>query len=305
MGNVGWNADEVHIDDVIYRYVEDPTVRLAQLRAGDIDIAERVAATDLAAVRDDPNLELVSIVGLGASHLQVNTDRGERSETPLGQDARIRQALELAIDRNIINQVAFDGGFLPGNQLVTPESPLYIKEFPIPSRDVEAAKELLAEAGHERVPVELMVENSAGNVRAAQIIQSMAAEAGFDITVQPLETATAVQSLFGGNFELFLANWSGRPDPDGNLHTILSCEGSQNHGHYCNESLDAALNAARASSDSDERYALYRDAAEIYLAELPTIPIYHLTWFFGVNDRVQGLVPRPDAITRLQGMRIE
>jgi len=300
-----WNADDVHIDEVVYRYVEDPTVQLAQLRAGDIDNAERVAATDLAAVRDDPNLELISIVGLGVSHLQVNTDRGERAETPLGQDARVRQALELSLDRDIINQVAFDGGFLPGNQLVTPESPYYIKEFPIPARDVEAAKALLAEAGHESVPVELMVENSAGNVRAAQIIQSMAAEAGFDITVQPLETATAVQSLFGGNFELFLANWSGRPDPDGNLHTILSCEGSQNHGHYCNEALDAALNGARAVSDPDERYALYTDAAEIYLAELPTIPIYHLTWFFGVNDSVQGLVPHPDAITRLQGMRIE
>lgn len=300
-----WNAGEIHIDEVIYRYVEDPTVRLAQLRAGDIDIAERVAATDLATVRDDPNLELVSIVGLGVSHLQINTDRGERAETPLGQNARLRQALELSLDRNIINQVAFDGGFLPGNQLVTPESPFYIKEFPIPERDVEAARAILAEEGFDRVPVELMVENAAMNVRAAQIIQAMAGEAGFDVTVQPLETATAVQSLFAGNFEMFIANWSGRADPDGNLHTILTCEGSQNHGHYCNEELDVALNAARAASDFDERYAHYSDAAEIYLAELPTIPIYHLTWFFGVNDRVQGLVPRPDALTRLQGLRIE
>ena len=300
-----WNADDIHLDEVIYRYVEDPTVRLAQLRAGDIDIAERVAATDLDIVRDDPNLELVSIVGLGVSHLQINTDRGERAQTPLGQNAQVRQALELAIDRNIINQVAFDGGFLPGNQLVTPESPFYIKEFPIPERDVEQARTLLAEAGFDRVPVELMVENAAMNVRAAQIIQSMAGEAGFDITVQPLETATAVQSLFAGNFEMFIANWSGRADPDGNLHTILTCEGSQNHGHYCNEELDAALNAARAASDFDERYAHYQEAAEIYLAELPTIPIYHLTWFFGVNERVQGLVPGPDALTRLQGMRIE
>jgi peptide/nickel transport system substrate-binding protein len=300
-----WNADEIHIDEVIYRYVEDPTVRLAQLRAGDIDIAERVAATDLDIVRDDPNLELVSIVGLGVSHLQINTDRGERAQTPLGQNAKLRQALELSLDLTIINQVAFDGGFLPGNQLVTPESPFYINEFPIPERDVERARAILAEEGFDRVPVELTVENAAMNVRAAQIIQSMAGEAGFDITVQPLETATAVQGLFAGNFEMFIANWSGRADPDGNLHTILSCEGSQNHGHYCNADLDAALNAARAASDFDERYAHYRDAAEIYLAELPTIPIYHLTWFFGVNERVQGLVPRPDALTRLQGMRIE
>jgi peptide/nickel transport system substrate-binding protein len=300
-----WNADEIHIDEVVYRYMEDPTVRLASLRAGDIDIAERVAATDLGTVRDDPNLDLVSIVGLGFTHLHVNTGRGERADSPLGSNPRLREALELAIDRNVINQAAFDGENLPGNQLVSPESPYYIERFPIPERDVERARAILTEEGYDRLPVELAVVNAANDVRVAQIVQSLAAEAGFDITVQPLETATSVQRYFAGNFELYVGNWSGRPDPDGNLHAYLTCDGSQNHGGYCNEALDELLNAARAVSDVDERYALYEQAAEIYLAERPTIPIYHLTWFFGVSDRVDGLVPHPDAITRLQGMRIE
>jgi peptide/nickel transport system substrate-binding protein len=300
-----WNADEIHIDEIVYSYIEDPTVRLASLRAGDIDIAERVAATDLGTVRQEPDLELVSIVGLGFTHLHVNTHRGERADTPLGNNPRLRQALDLAIDRDIINQAAFDGENLPGNQLVPPTSPYYIEKFPIPERDVERARAILAEEGHERLAVELTVVNAASDVRVAQIVQTLAGEAGFDITVQPLETATAVQRYFAGNFELFLGNWSGRADPDGNLHAYLACDGSQNHGHFCHEELDELLNAARAVSDVEERYALYERAAEIYLAELPTIPIYHLTWFFGVNNRVQGLTPYPDAITRLQGMRIE
>ncbi|HET6519048.1 MAG TPA: ABC transporter substrate-binding protein [Geminicoccaceae bacterium] len=299
-----WNPDEIHIDEVVYRYIEDPTVRLAALQAGDIDIAERVSATDLEAVRNDPNLELVAIVGLGFTHLHVNTGNGPRSDTPLGESPRLREALELALDREVINQVAFNGENLPGNQLVPPTSPYYIKKFPPPARDVERARQILAEEGHERLPVELAVVNSADNVRVAQIVQALAGEAGFDVTVLPMETATSVQRYFAGDFELYVGNWSGRADPDGNLHAYLACDGSQNHGRYCNPELDELLNGARAVSDPDERYALYEKAAAIYLADRPTIPIYHLTWFFGVNDKVEGLTPYPDALTRLQGMRI-
>jgi peptide/nickel transport system substrate-binding protein len=299
-----WMPDEIHIDEVVYLYMEDPTVRLAALQAGDIDIAERVAATDLEAVRNDPNLELVSIVGLGFTHLHVNTNNGERSDTPLGQNPRLREALELALDRNVINEVAFNGENLPGNQLVPPTSPYYIKAVPIPERNVERAREILTEEGFERLPVELAVVNAASDVRVAQIVQALAGEAGFDIQVQPLETATSVQRYFAGNFELYVGNWSGRADPDGNLHAYLACDGSQNHGRYCNEEVDELLNEARAVSGFDERYALYEQATELYLNDRPTIPIYHLTWFFGVSNAVEGLTPYPDALTRLQGMRI-
>ncbi|MGG2362573.1 ABC transporter substrate-binding protein, partial [Salmonella enterica] len=84
---------------------------LARVRAGDLDIAERVAPTDLKTVRDDRNLKLHSAPGLAVSHLMVNVGAGEKANTPLGKDARLRRAFELAIDRNAINKVAFNGEY--------------------------------------------------------------------------------------------------------------------------------------------------------------------------------------------------
>src|SRR5262249_59568461 len=72
---------------------------------------------------------------------------GERAKNPLGKSAAVRQALDAAIDREAINQVVFNGEFVPGNQWVNPENPYYQQNFPVPKRDVAKAKALLKEAG--------------------------------------------------------------------------------------------------------------------------------------------------------------
>jgi len=99
----------------------------------------------------------------------------------LGQDARVRQALELSIDRVALNQVVFNGEYQPGNQWVPPTNPYYVKELPIPARDVAKAKALLAAAGAPNPVVETMAVNSPELLQAAQVIQAMAKESGFDI----------------------------------------------------------------------------------------------------------------------------
>jgi peptide/nickel transport system substrate-binding protein len=299
-----WNADEIHFDRVVYSYVEDPTIRLAQLRAGDLDIAERVSPTDLETVRSDPNLALHTVVGLGVSHLHINVANGERANSPLGSDPRLREAFELSLDREIINQVAFDGENLPGNQMVPPTSPYYAKAFPIPPRDLERARELLREAGQERVPVELAVANTAGDIRVAEIVRSLAAEAGFDVTVRAMETTTGTERYFSGNFEVHLGNWSGRSDPDGNLYTFIACDGGQNFGKYCNPEVQAALEAGRTESGFEARYAAYEKAAAGYLADRPTIPVYHTKWLFAADKDLDGITLYPDALLRLPGISL-
>ena len=141
-----WDKDNIKLDRIVYLPIPDPTVRLANLRSGGLDLMERVAATDLDTVRKDARLKLSTITGLGYTGITINLANGERSKTPLGQDARVRQALELSIDRDALNQVVFSGEFQPGNQWVPPSNPYYIKELPIPGRDVTKAKALLAEA---------------------------------------------------------------------------------------------------------------------------------------------------------------
>ena len=152
-----WNKDNVFIDKITYLPIVDGTVRLANLRSGALDLIERVLATDIKTVRDDTKLKLAKAVSLGYAGLQLNLDNGPKANNPLAKNHKVREAFELSIDREALNQVVFNGEFVPGNQWVSPQNPYYQSKFPIPKRDVDKAKALLKEAGvttplHARLP---------------------------------------------------------------------------------------------------------------------------------------------------------
>ena len=84
-----------------------------------------------------------------------------------------------------------------------------------------------------------------------------------------MEASTAIGGATAGQFQGFLAFWSGRVDPDGNTFPYLGCTGSQNWGKYCNPAVDAALNAASKTSDDAERAALYAKATALWMADNP------------------------------------
>src|SRR6188472_4354782 len=127
-----WNKDQVFVDKITYLPIVDATVRLANLRSGGLDMMERVLATDIKTVRDDSRLKLSKAVSIGWFGLLVNVDNGPKANNPLGKDARVRQAFDLAIDREALNQVVFNGEFVPGNQWVNPQHPYYQQKFPVP-----------------------------------------------------------------------------------------------------------------------------------------------------------------------------
>jgi peptide/nickel transport system substrate-binding protein len=295
-----WNAGEIGYDAVEYQIIPDSTVRLSRLQAGDLDVAERIAPTDLATIRADTNLQLQTSPGLAVSHLFINV--GE-SGGVLADNPRLREALELSIDRNVINQVAFNGEFTADNQMIPPSSQYYSTKHPMPARDVAAAQALIAESGVGNPTIEITYENSLTDGRVAQIIQSMAQEAGFTVNLLPLETSSAIERYLAGNFELYIGNWSGRADPDPTLYTFFGTGGSQNLNGYSSPELDKVLIAARQQLDVDARKALYEQAADIYLADRPTIPLYHPTWFWGARANVAGIHIYPDGLLRMTGIK--
>src|SRR5712671_2943002 len=178
-----WNKDNVHIDRIVYLPLVDATVRLANLKSGGLDLIERVLATDIKDVRADKRLKLTTALELGYMGLTINTGN-DKNKGPLSQSDKVRQALDLSIDREALNQVVFNGEFMPGNQWISPEHPYYQKSFPIRPRDIAKAKALLKESGATLpVSVDLMVPKGAENEAVAQVIQSMAAEAGFDLKI--------------------------------------------------------------------------------------------------------------------------
>src|SRR3546814_6435754 len=109
---------------------------------------ERLAATDAAGVKSDADLQYAQAIGLGYQGITANVGNGDRLKNPFGEDARLRRAFSLAIDREALNQVVFEGVFAPGNQPFPPNSPWYATEVPIPARDLETAKALGTEARH-------------------------------------------------------------------------------------------------------------------------------------------------------------
>jgi peptide/nickel transport system substrate-binding protein len=300
-----WNAGAIAIDKVVYLPIPDDTVRLANLRAGGLQIIERVAPTDLATVRGDARVKLYAAPSIGYRVLSINTNKGPAAKSPLGGSPSLREAFELSLDRAIINQVAFDGVFIPGNQPEAPGSPFYATAFPPPPRDLARARALIAASGMARVPVNFLVSNDPLDGRVAQIIQAMAGEAGFDVKLALAESASLLGRLKSGDYELALLIWSGRPDPDANISMWVACDGFINWGQYCDPRLDQVLRQARSTTVASERAKLYAEAAAIYLAARPYLFLYHLKWFWGTAANLAGFVPHPDGIVRLQGLRIQ
>ncbi|WP_322895954.1 MULTISPECIES: ABC transporter substrate-binding protein [unclassified Yoonia] len=298
-----YDADSYHFDRLIFLPIPDTTVRLANLRSGDLDMLERLAPSDAAGVQSDSDLSFAAATSLGYQGITINLDNGARSETPLGQDARVRRALSLAIDREVINDVVFEGTYAAGNQPFPPTSPWYDQSNPVEARDVEQARALLAEAGLEDgISIEIQAPNNPVQLQLMQVIQAMAGEAGIDISIKATEFATMLSEQTAGNYEGSQVGWSGRTDPDGNIHAFMTCEGGLNDSRFCSEQVDALLNEARLSNVTDDRKASYDAVNAILREELPIVYLYHQTWLWAMASEIEGFVAYPDGMIRLAGV---
>ncbi|WP_068010725.1 ABC transporter substrate-binding protein [Pseudovibrio axinellae] len=296
-----WNKDAIHFDSVTFLPIPDNTVRLANLLSGDIDILDRLAATDLNQAEASDAVEVVRAVSLGWRGMTMNIGNGERSNTPWGNDKRVRQALSYSIDRNVLNNVVFNGAFAAGNQPFPPNSPWYDKESPIPERDIAKAKALLTEAGYpDGLELEISVPNTNVPTQVTQVIQSMAKEVGINIKLVTKEFATLLADDSVGNYQASQLGWSGRVDPDGNIHQFVTTGGGINDSVYSNAKVDELLNAARRSADQEERKINYDAATKIILDELPIIFLYHQSWIWGLSPKLKGFKSYPDGMIRLE-----
>src|SRR6202035_793702 len=300
-----WNKDNVFIDRVVFLPIVDATVRLANLKSGGLDLIERLLATDIKEVRADSRLKLSTALELGYMGLTLNIGN-DKNKGPLSQSEKVRQALDLSIDREAINQVVFNGEFTPGNQWISPEHPYYQKAFPIPIRDVAKAKALLKEAGVALpVSVDMMVPKGAENEAVAQVIQSMAAEAGFDLKIRLIEFATSFKQAQAGEFQAFLIFWSGRIDPDANSYVFLHTKAPQNDGVYSNPEADKAFENSRLITDPAQRKAIYEKLTAIVLRDEPIIYLYHRKLLIAHTTKLEGYRPMPDGLVRVVGLKLK
>lgn len=298
-----WEAQNYHFDRVLYRSIPDTTVRLANLRSGELDMLERLAPTDVKSAQGDKSLKVESTPNIGYQGITINTNNGEAANQPMGKDKRVRQALSLAIDRKVLSQVVFEGLYEPMIQPFNPGNFYVSADFPVPPRDVAKAKALLKEAGLTKVTVELFVTNNPVDAQLGQVIQAMAQEAGIDIQIRSTEFASQLRDQQQGKFQMSRIGWSGRIDPDGNLHQFVTSKGNQNDGRYSNAEVDKLLDQARVVYEPAERKKLYDAAQKILQDELPIVYLYNQTVFFALRSNISGFVINPDGMIRLAGLK--
>ena len=299
-----WNAGAYHFKTITFTGIPDGTVRLANLRSGQLDLIERLAATNVPTVKQDPKLAVVPAQSLAYQTILFNIANGEGAKNPFAINVKLRQALELSIDRAALNDVVFAGAFVPGNQAIPPGNRFYAQAIPIPQRDVEKAKALVKESGVASPTLTILVPSDNERQLAAQVVQAMAKEAGIDIRIQAVELISMLAQQRQGNFEATFYGWSGRVDPDGNLHYLLTCNAPTNDPRYCNPELDALLNEARTKTDMATRKALYDKALAIIDRDKPMVVLYHQPWIFAMSSRLQGFAPYPDGIIRLTNVKL-
>jgi peptide/nickel transport system substrate-binding protein len=299
-----WNKGEIFVDKVVYLPIVDSTVRLANLKSGQLDFIERLAPSDVPALKPDARFKISKITEIGYQGITINVGKSDLAQkNPLGKDPRVREAFELALDRQGIVQVAMDGEAAVGNQWVAPDNTFYAKNMPVPKRDVARAKALLAEAGVPNPSFTLMTPTTSDAQKVAQVVQAMVKEAGFDVKIQSTEFATSLDMADKGQYDAYVLAWSGRADPDGNIYSFDGCKQPLNYAGYCKPDVDEILNKSRTTRDAADRRKLFEQLAAIALKDRPIVYLYHRHWLWAYTAKLSGLRAVPDGLVRVQGLK--
>ncbi|MGO3678227.1 MAG: ABC transporter substrate-binding protein [Microbacteriaceae bacterium] len=301
-------ADEIHLDTISYRIMSDANIRAANLRSGDVHVADSISPQDADALLLENDLELLQSGSLGYQGLTINIGNAngsgqpvEQREGPLASDARVRQALDLSIDRPALVNSVFNNWYDPACSAVAPTTP-YATDASTgcPTYDPEAAKALLEEAGIETpLRVDMLVANSPDALRYSQALQASVREGGFDLRINPVEYSTLLDMQKQGKFDLIQLGWSGRIDPHGNMANFLMTGGGNNDGGYSSPEMDDLLVRAAQLNDIDERAELYGKVVELVHEDVPLIYTYRQRNITGHSVDVTGVRTYSDGVVRL------
>ncbi|TNH26919.1 ABC transporter substrate-binding protein [Micromonospora orduensis] len=302
-----YEADKVHLDAISWRILSDASIRAANLRSGDAQVADSVSTQDVASLRQDSSVSVLQSQSLGYQGLTINVGNVDGVGTapkpinrPLAQNAKVRQAFEHAIDRKALVDAVFNGVHTAACSPISPASPFSSPEAQnCPAHDPAKARQLLTEAGVQTpYPVTMLASNTPDTLRLAQALQSMVKDGGFDLKINPMEYSSLLDEQDRGNFELLQLGWSGRIDPDANITNFVGTGASQNVSGYSNPQLDTLLTQARQAGDVEERKKLYGQAVTLLQQDDALIYLYRQRNLTAVAKQIQGLQVFPDGVIR-------
>ncbi|WP_422391446.1 ABC transporter substrate-binding protein [Arthrobacter sp. N1] len=303
-----YDAEDVHLDTITYRIITDANIRAANLRSGDVQVADTISPQDVDALLKEDGVGVLQVGSLGYQALTVNVGNVDGAgeppgtiDTPIAQESAIRMALSMSIDREALVNTVFNSWFEPACSPVSPDSPYSsaLSEA-CPPYDPEGARQLLEDAGVETpYPLEMQVTNTPDTLRFGQALQAAVADGGFDLTVVPVEYSTLLDVQSQGDFEALQLGWSGRIDPHGNMFNFLSTGGGNNYSGYSNPELDEVLTSAAQINDVEGRAELYGKAVELVQRDNPIIYLYRQRNLTAYSTDVVGVETFTDGVVHL------
>jgi peptide/nickel transport system substrate-binding protein len=192
---------------------------------------------------------------------------------------------------------------VPANGPIPPTSWAYNGSIPPIKRDLAKAKAKLAEGGKPTgFPFTITTANIPINVQEAEVMQAQLGEAGMQVKIKLVDAATQLSDGNSRNFDMISYQWSGRPDPDGNIYQFFKTTPgtSLNWSGISNPQLDALLDKTREVSSQPERKKLYSEVIKILQDELPMVYIVHPIEPKAFSPKVQGYEPIPDGMMRFK-----
>lgn len=277
---------EPHLAGLEIIFFNDDAAAIEALRGGQIDLALRMSTALFESLKDEPGIITTDIPTNGFDLIRLRSDRAP------GDDPRVIQALKLATDREAILNVVQQGYGAIGND--SPIGPLYDAYYDDtavpPTRDIEAAQALLADAGYaDGLQLTLHVPDTGGRPDLAAVLKEQWAEAGVDV-----EISVEPESVYYGDdgwleVDLGITGWGSRPYPQFYLDVMLVTGAKWNESHFADEAFDALADTAGSTLDEAERIQAYADVQKLLIDRGPVIIPYYFAQFGAISDQFEGL----------------
>lgn len=285
-------------ENVVFKVIAEEGARLVEIEAGTVDVAMRVPPAEIPRLEMDPNIDVVVTPGLRTIYIFFNV-----TQAPF-DDVRVRQAVNYAVDNDAIVASLFENAAIPS--LAPFASPIfgYSEQTPY-TRDVEKARELLAEAGIEEGTTVVLYHPTARysqDALVADAVRSQLREVGLEVELRTLEwtqyPSYVRRAAPENDIQFAMLGW-GTPTMDADYALYGLFHSSQvppgfNGSFYSNPEVDAMLDGARSTLDADEREALYADAIATIWEDAPWLFLYSEIQVTAVRSNVEGFVVHPD-----------
>ncbi|MCI9169942.1 MAG: ABC transporter substrate-binding protein [Lawsonibacter sp.] len=280
--------------------------RVAALEAGDVDIISGVPSTDIERLKSGGYTLLggpttrTCYVGMNCTGAGAN---------PALRDIRVREALNRAVDVDLIIESVLDGYGKKTSDCTFNESYTgFRSDLSRPEYDVQKAKELLAEAGYGN-GLELTMSYVPGafmnDSEVAQVIVAMLAEVGVTVTLSEIESGVKNQQLLDDTITDLHLESMGGPQADGDLMYEVAFSKDGRYSTYNNPEMDALHAAAKATMDEKECAQAWGKLQEYETKEMPGIALYQVYDIAATNSHLKNWTPRADQFIDTQSTYFE